>query len=177
MQIAVELEMPIDAGTLKELIDDELAHLLDARICIHIKGLLVEPKITLRKWDYGKPGEQYPCWAVLNDDNSKTGIAYCETGFGPKNPWGLVWLRSDKDEHMSMGMDCSWYPKFLDAYFESFAAAELPIWRVFKSRSSGVREPITDENSWEATWECMTEFRKADPTSCYTCDHAITYKC
>jgi hypothetical protein len=168
--------MAIDADTLKALIEHELEHLSDARVTAQIRGLLVEPEAVLRNWDYGKPGEQYPCWAVLSDAGSNTGIAYCESGFGPRNPWGLVWLGSGEGEHMSIGMDSSWFSTFIDAYFESSAAAELPIWRVFKTGSSGIRHPITDENSWEATWQRVTECRNADPESRYDCDHSIAYK-
>jgi hypothetical protein len=168
--------MAIDAGTLKATIEHELERLSDARVAAQIRSLLVEPKAVLRNWDYGKPGEQYPCWAVLSDGDSKTGIVYCESGFGPRNPWGLVWLGSDEDEHMSMGMDSGWFPAFLDAYFDSFAATQLPIWRVFKTGPSGVRQPITEESSWQATWERIAEYRNADPASRYDCGHSITCK-
>ena len=167
--------MPIDVDVLKRLIDSELEHLLDARVKAHIQGLLVEPIVVLRNWDYGKPGEQYPCWAILNDNNSNTGIVYCESGFGPRAPWGLVRLGDSEDTHMSMGDDSGWYPTFLDAYFESFAATELSIWRVFRTGSSGTREPVTDENSWESTWERVKKYRTADPASRYDCSHSITY--
>jgi hypothetical protein len=167
--------MPIDAPTLKTLIDRELERLSDARVEQHIRRLLVDPKAVLRNWDYGKPGEQYPCWAVLNDSASNTGIAYCEDGFGPKNPWGLVWLGNDNEKHMSIGMDSGWFSTFLDAYFNSFAATELPIWRVFRTDSSGVRDAITGEATWQATWARVTECREADPALRYDCDHSIRY--
>jgi hypothetical protein len=88
----------------------------------------------------------------------------------------MVWLGSDEHNHMSMGMGSGWFPTFLDAYFESAAATGLPIWRVFKTGSSGAREPVTDENSWEATWERVAECRKADPTSRYDRDQSIACK-
>jgi len=168
--------MPINADTLKSLVERELERLSDVRVTTHIRGLLVEPKPVLRDWDYGKPGEQYLCWAVLNDSHSTTGIAYCESGFGPRAPWGLVWLGNDEHKHMSMGDDSGWFPSLLYAYFESSAAAELSIWRVFKTDSSGAREPITGEDSWEKTWIQIAECRKADPASRYNCDHSIAYK-
>jgi hypothetical protein len=62
--------MAIDADALKTLIVRELEHLSDVRVLTHIRGLLVEPKIVLRDWAYGKPGEQYPCWTVLRDDDA-----------------------------------------------------------------------------------------------------------
>jgi hypothetical protein len=143
--------MPIDAETLKAMIDRELECLSDARVKEQIRPLLVEPKPILRDWDDGKPGEQYTCWAVLNDRDSNTGIAYCENGFGPGSPWGLVWLGSHDEKHLSIGMDSGWFSTFLEAYFNSFVAARLPIWRVFRTDSSGARYAITGEGEWDAT--------------------------
>ena len=54
-------------------------------------------------WEYGKPGEQYPCWTVLKHDGSETGICYCDFGFGWRSHWGLVWLGDEQKG--SMGMD------------------------------------------------------------------------
>jgi hypothetical protein len=77
----------IDADELKALVERELEGLSDARVVRHIRSLLVEPRAVLRSWDYDEPGDQYPCWEVLNDEGSKTGIVYCESGFGPRHPW------------------------------------------------------------------------------------------
>jgi hypothetical protein len=76
---------------------------------------------------------------------------------------------------MSMGMDSGWFPTFLDAHFESSVATKLPIWRVFRTASTGYREPITEENTWEATWARVTECREADSASRYDCDHNIKH--
>jgi hypothetical protein len=167
--------MPIDAEALRALVDSELEHLSDARVKAQIRRLLVASQPVLRDWDYGKPGEQFPCWPVLSDSTSNTGIAYCESDFGPRNPWGLVWLEGDEKQQMSMGMDCGWFPTFLDAYFDSRVAADLPIWRVLKTTSTGDREPITEENTWEAAWARVAECREADPASRYDCGHNIAY--
>jgi hypothetical protein len=163
----------MDAITLKALIEEELQHLSDARVLAHIRSLVVEPSVVLRDWDYGDPLEQYPCWTVLNHDPSNTGIAYCEHGFGPLCPWGLVALRDDNAKDMSMGMDSGWFSTLLDAYFDSYASADLPIWRVFKTSAAGVPEPITPEHTWDAAWEQVNEFRKSDPASRYDCGHSI----
>jgi hypothetical protein len=136
-------EMTINTDTLKALVEGELARMADARVTSHIRSLLTEPKPVLRDWDYGEKGQQYVCWIVLEEHASKTGIAYCESGFGPTTPWGLIGL-----EYSSMGMDSSWYTTFLQAYFGSVVATDLPIWRVFKTESSGVRRPITPEGNW-----------------------------
>jgi hypothetical protein len=167
--------MSVDAETLKGLIDRELKPLSDARVLSHIRGLLVEPEIVYRNWDYGKPGEKYPCWGVLEHTASNTGVAYCEYGFGPRCPWGLVSLLQDEKQG-SMGMDSGWFSSFLDAYFESFAPADLPIWRVFKLGPSWPGEAMTGEDTWDASWERVEEFRKADPASRYSTGHGICYE-
>jgi hypothetical protein len=81
----------------------------------------------MRPWDYGRPGEAFPCWLVPEHQASNTGIAYCEQGFGPRCPWGLLFLEGT--EHMSMGMDSAWFEYFLEACFEFKASSEVPIWR------------------------------------------------
>jgi hypothetical protein len=134
--------MPVSAEILNALIENELAILSDARVTAHIRGLLVKPYPILRSWDYGEPGQQYPCWMVLSDDRSGGEIAYCEHGFGPRTPWGLV---SSSCEHRSMGMDSGWFTTFLDAFFESIACVELPIWRVFREEPDGTRIPVTQK--------------------------------
>jgi hypothetical protein len=123
--------MAVDPETVKTLIERELESLSDARVLTHIRELLVEPEVVFRAWDYSKPGEKYPCWTVFKHAASKTGIAYCEYGFGPRCPWGLVRLEDDETRG-SIGMDSGWFTSLLDAYFDSHAASELPIWAVFK---------------------------------------------
>lgn len=166
--------MSVNANTLKNFIDDELRFLASSEVLTNIRSLLVEPIVVFRDWDYGDPGEQYPCWTVLNDNpsNSNTSIAYCESGFGPRCPWGLVGQWGD---HMSMGMDSGWFSTFLDAYFDSFVSAAVPIWRVFKIDSSGDWMPITDEGSWSDTWTQREELRRADSESKFVTHHSISY--
>ncbi len=86
-----------------------------------IVPLLVKPRLEDRPWDYG-PDQTYPCWIVLEHPPSNTGIAYCAEGFGPRSPWGLLFLRG---EHLGMGMDAGWYTKLEDAFRES-RACDLP---------------------------------------------------
>lgn len=164
--------MAIDSDTLKTLVGDELAHATDARVTTHIRSLLVEPTPVLRDWDYGVKGQQYVCWKVLEHDPSNTAIAYCENGFGPEAPWGLVALEGP---HTSMGMDSSWFTTFLAAYFESVASL-LPIWRVFKTDPSGLRLPITPEGDWDETWKQVMRCREEDSASRYNCDTSITFE-
>ena len=162
--------MALTPDILKALVEDELARMADARVTNHIRSLLIQPKPALRDWDYGEKGQQYVCWTVLEDRASKTGIAYCESGFGPSAPWGIIWL-----EDSSIGMDSGWFTTFLQAYFESVAAL-LPIWRVFKTDPSGARLPITPEGGWDETWKLVMRHREEDSASRYDCDTSIRFE-
>lgn len=101
---------PPTANSIKALIELELAAYGDARAVEQVRSLLVEPEIELRPWDYGEPGQRFPCWIVLR--GSTTGIAYCEHGFGPSQPWGLVWI--DGNGTPTMGADFCWYSTFME---------------------------------------------------------------
>jgi hypothetical protein len=109
--------MAVSASSILQLLEAELVELQDPRVVAHIRSLFVEPVAVVRGWDYGAEDEAYPCWSVLEHVQSNTGIAYCEYGFGPAHPWGLVFLTGT--EHMSIGMDAGWYSRFLEAFFES----------------------------------------------------------
>jgi hypothetical protein len=157
------------------MVDGELAQLSDGRVVAHVRALLVEPTVAMRHWDYGREDERYPCWTVLRHSASNTGIAYCEHGFGPRSPWGLVFLEAEG--RPSIGMDCSWFTTFLHAFFESAAATDLPIWRVFKTEgTAGEGQAITDEGEWDATWAKITAFRESDPANQYHCWTSIHYE-
>jgi hypothetical protein len=165
--------MAVDAVTVKRLLEAELAKLSDTRVDRYIRSLVIEPTSAPRGWDYGDPGQKYVCWTVLEHHYSNSSIVYCEDGFGPSDPWGLLFLTG---EHTSMGMDSQWYPTFLQTFFESQAATYLPIWRVFKTDASGAREAISDESTWDETWSAVMTCRKADPAASYDCDTSISYE-
>ena len=93
---------------------EELATLNDRRVIAQLRSFMVARVPQMRAWDYGAAGDAYPCWLVLAQKSQNTGIAYCESGFGPRMPWGLLFLEGT--EHMSMGMDSGWFDRFLDAY-------------------------------------------------------------
>ena len=167
--------MGISAESIRSLVDGELLNMHDIRVKNHVRQFLVNPKRTLRLWDYGEPGEMYECWTVLDHEASNAGIVYCEFGFGPKCPWGLVFISGTENE-MSLGMDCGWFQSFFDAYFDSFVSLDLPIWRVFK-RTSGAYpgNPISEESDWDLTWEKVNKFREQDKFAKYECHHSIVY--
>ena len=164
--------MPITPTQIRSLVETELEGLHDERVKSHIQILLVEPTMLLREWDYGAPDQTYPCWSVLNHIKSNTGIAYCEFGFGPRSPWGLVMLSGS--EHMSLGMDCGWFETFLDAYFDSRPVTDLPIWRVFKQDGDDYPGSVlTDESDWDSTWNEVLKLRAQDPSARYHCSQSI----
>jgi hypothetical protein len=96
----------------------ELTKITNPDLVHRIHELQVSPYVVQRDWDYGKPGEAFDCWIVLEHWPSNTGIAYCEKGFGPAYPWGLVFLTG---EHMSIGMDSAWHSSLAWAMRESIA--------------------------------------------------------
>jgi hypothetical protein len=100
------------------LVEKELARIADPVLVTAIQSLLVTPYPVERDWDYGLPGQSYKCWTVLEHRASDTGIAYCESGFGPSYPWGVVGLSG---KYMSMGPDSGWYATLEDAMRESRA--------------------------------------------------------
>lgn len=164
--------MPVTPTQIRSLVETELAELRDERVKSHIQSLLVEPTILMREWDYGVPGQTYPCWSVLNHVKSNTGVAYCEFGFGPRSPWGLVMLSGS--EHMSLGMDSGWFETFLEAYFDSRAVTDLPIWRVFKQ--DGYDYPgraLTSESDWDSTWNEVLKLKAQNPSARYHCSQSI----
>ena len=169
----MEGELAITGSKIQHLIEDELAGVDDARVQRHIRSLLVEPEVILRPWHYGEPGQKYPCWDVLRHYPSSTGICYCSDGFGPRRPWGLVSLLPGD----SMGDDSGWYSSFMEAYFESWAAAELSIWRVATMNAQAERTPISEEMDWDAAWKQVQELRNRDPAAAarYLVVHSIRY--
>jgi hypothetical protein len=161
----------ITASSVGGLVETELSELADERVLKHIRSLLVPPRSLSRQWDYGPPNTDYPCWVALVHGQSDTGIAYCEFGFGPRSPWGLL---SFGEGHRSMGMDSGWYRSFLDAYFESIASTDLPIWRVFEcSGSAYPGVPLTSESDWQTTWREIERLRAAHPDRRFHCDQSI----
>jgi hypothetical protein len=107
--------MAVTSEQIQSLVEIEIAGLRDDRVGSRIRGLLIEPQIKLLDWDYGKLGQTYPCWSVLNHEKANVGIVYSEFGFGPRRPWGLVWLSG---AHVSMGMESGWFDTFMDAFTE-----------------------------------------------------------
>jgi len=95
-----------------------MSRMKDDRLVASIGPLLVSPRCEARDWEYGPDGQTYPCWIILEHPPSNSCIAYCDEGFGPQSPWGLLFLRG---EHLSMGMDSGWFTTLEDAFRGSMA--------------------------------------------------------
>lgn len=164
----------VTAEKLERLIYEALSLVSEPRVVEHIRTLLIEPTMRMRRWDYGEPDTYYECWDVL-EESGGLGIAYSERGFGPACPWGLVRV-TGTDGELSIGMDCAWYPSFMEAYFES-AASEVPIWRVFKQHQGQdyPGTPIGPESDWDTTWKVVNRLRQLNDGARYNHHHSIWY--
>jgi len=108
----------MDKERVQQKVDAELLRIVDPVVLDALKPLLVTSRCELRDWNYGEPGQRFPCWIVLDHVPSNTCIAYCEHGFGPSSPWGLLCITG---EHLSIGMDCEWFSNLEDAFRDSMA--------------------------------------------------------
>jgi hypothetical protein len=105
------------ANDIDRLFEKEVARITQPDLLELIKRLRVPTRCEERPWDYGNEDEAYPCWIVLDHPESNTCIAYCEHGFGPRCPWGLLWIT----KHLNIGMDSGWFVTLEDAVRESMA--------------------------------------------------------
>jgi len=164
----------MEHGKPRSLIEEELRNVRDDRVVQHVRSLLVEPRGEFRNWDYGAPNERYLCWIVL-EHKSGTGIAYCEEGFAPPCPWGLVSTRGEGG-YNSIGQDSGWHPTFMDAYFDSFVSTDLPIWRLFSLDDGWPGQPLTEELSWTDVWKRHEAALQGNPGSKFGVHHTIHYR-
>jgi len=99
----------LTANEVSALVEQELVGITDPALLGRIRELLVLPYPVAREWDYGRIGEKSTCWTVLEHPQSNTGIAYCAQGFGPTDPWGLIFLEGG---YQGIGVDSGWFPDF-----------------------------------------------------------------
>ncbi len=92
------------------LVRDELARVGDPNRRSALEALLQSPARLSLAWDYGKEGERFDCWQVGCSPERGVLLVYCERGFGPAFPWGVVF-----GEEGSMGMDSQWHSGLEDA--------------------------------------------------------------
>jgi hypothetical protein len=120
----------MDQAALQKLLAIEKKCFKNACALKHFSELEVEPEIGKLQWDYGN--EVFECFIVFKDIHTDTGIVYSEFGFGPKNPWGLVFLSK-----MHSGMDSGWFSSLFECFMDTMAAGDLPIWILSKAGSGG----------------------------------------
>jgi hypothetical protein len=108
---------------LLNLIDADLRLAPDPSARDEMKALILEePCLMSCAWDYGAPGETYPCWKVAGSTaTGRVGVVYCEHGFGPEFPWGLIWLNQPVPD---MGQDSGWFRTLREALADAFDRPE-----------------------------------------------------
>ena len=53
-----------DKEVIQQEVDSELSRIVDTGVLGAMKPLLVVPRFEMRGWDYGEPGQEFPCWIV-----------------------------------------------------------------------------------------------------------------
>ncbi|MBJ7485814.1 hypothetical protein [Brevundimonas sp.] len=125
--------MPTTRESIVAQIDSELSRLTDDNAKQAVLHRRVDPRPITLDWEYGTAGQQFDGWVVFDHEaESDTLIVYCEHGFGPTFPWGLVFA-SAQDGRRSMGMDSGWFSSFMDAFWDSHAATSLTRSRLSES--------------------------------------------
>jgi hypothetical protein len=109
--------MAQSGADIEALLAAEIGRIRQPELLALISSLKVPVRMEERVWDYGHPGQTFPCWIVLEHPPSDTAIAYCSYGLGPRCPWGLLFLSA----HPNMGMDSGWFETLEDAVRDSMA--------------------------------------------------------
>jgi hypothetical protein len=99
------------------LVREEISRFERRDLVETVGQFVVQPYCQNRRWNYGTPGQTFPCWIVVDPPSSNVGIAYCEFGFGPKAPWGLLFLSGGSND---MGADSGWFVSLEDAAADLF---------------------------------------------------------
>lgn len=110
----------------KAPVEAEIHRASSPQVAELMRKLLVPLRCDLRPWAHGAQGTLHTCLILAEHQRFQTAIAYCEYGFGPRTPWGLLWTVGD---HLSMGDDSGWFTSFEDAVMDSFAANDLDLLR------------------------------------------------
>ena len=113
----------LDAEEVVSLVRNEIETIVDPVVREALSSRVLEPRSYPRDWDYGAPGERYPCWTIVEDATSDTAIVYSVHGHGPGSPWGLVSI-----SNLWFGMDAGWHLRLEDAFVESHIGSALRIW-------------------------------------------------
>jgi hypothetical protein len=113
----------IDSDRVRALLAGQLATVTDpGRLAALRTLLLAEPRREERDWDYGEPGERYPYWVVAEAPDRRIMLVYCEQGFGPEFPWGVLFNDPSGQaapEELTLGMDAQWNWYLEEAFVRS----------------------------------------------------------
>ena len=107
--------MDAERARVRSLVVSQVDRIKDRGTREQLQECLAEPRPQTLQWAYGGGLETYQCWVVAGFAPSGSGIGYSEQGFGPRTPWGLIWL--DRED---CGQDCSWFTTLHEAYLDSF---------------------------------------------------------
>lgn len=100
------------------LFEQEATRIAQPELLALVRRLRVVTRKEDRPWDYGAENQTFPCWIVLVHKESNTAVAYCSSGFGPRDAWGLLFLDGPC---LNMGMDSGWFVSLEDAVRDSMA--------------------------------------------------------
>ena len=145
------------------LVDFEMEQITDRVVQDALKAILIYPSPHTRNWDWGKHEEKYPCWMIALHEESDTGIAYSDFGFGPEHPWGLVFLSNPW-----FGLDSSWFSNLEDAFCDSHAASPLPIWNVIRKNEDERTTVIARDLSLDEAYRKRDELDRLPGTSAHS---------
>jgi hypothetical protein len=107
----------MDALDVQSLIDAEVATISAQAVRKLFAQHCIAPRLEMRPWAYAT-GTSLPCWIVFEHRASNIGICYSEQGFGPRCPWGLLWLEGGRQD---MGDDSGWFQTLEEAVRDSCA--------------------------------------------------------
>lgn len=105
----------VERKEMTEMVERELAAMGDPALSQLVRELRIDAQAVARTGDDGLPGRRHVCWTVLEHQPSKTGVAYCDAGFGP---WVLVPLNEPR---ITSGIDTAWFASLEEAVREGIA--------------------------------------------------------
>lgn len=103
--------MKLDSELIQNLVEEQISGIKDNDRQSALRAIIVDPYVELREWDYAE-NTKYQCWIIAKPKNDDHVFAYCNEGFGPNTPWGII----KKDSNGSMGPDACWHT-FLEDLF------------------------------------------------------------
>lgn len=156
-----------NAEDMAALVEAQMQTITDPIVYASLRLLLIPPIKQEREWFYGGTDLVFTCWLVWEDKQSNIGIAYSDFGFGPDNPWGLVFL-----PERFIGDDESWFPTLERTFYDTYPATDLKIWNVVKMANGKILEVIENDLTNEKAYEKLDQLKSDYPTYYYT----VTYR-